>query len=537
MSAVTQLDETDLGRRRQDRSEYPIVVGLAGRQFEVQDWSEYGFRIPVKLTEMPFNETFPVQVTIPQEGGDVTFKARVRPVWTAGKPSGSGFEFVGLDEQNARFLSHLRDNSFTQKEPSMVGYFEGLSVPERNSVDVPVVELPDPKPKSEEINNPPPENKESLPKRSWLITLLYFGLGLLLTWFIASSVLNYFLRVNVDSAILSRPVERIVSPVNGVVKAVLAKEGESVALGQVLMQIDSLDSNREISAAEAELDNAKFKLAKAEAELNASRRSIGVYQALANENFTAAQNKVSNSAESLRLAASELANARRLFAQNVISSLEYDAAATRHNRAKSAYDEATAELGKFRLIKEQAAAGSYYSKQRKEIDINELEANAEVAASRVELAQKKLQRARENAIFSLKAPYDAHVVTLHKSPGNAVVSAENIMVLEKDSQPVIEAFVSHNELSKIRVNSSAKVYVPTLDKSFSAKVVAIDPTARFTHEDTFRLSWQESTGNTDTLKSSRVTLEIPKEVHLSSELGSLAGLPVEVSFKRAGSLL
>lgn len=536
MSAATHINDTNLGRRRQDRSEHPLAISVAGRQFQALDWNEHGFRISVTLTELPVNESFPVTVSIPHEGMDVTFKTRARPIWTAANPSGSGFEFAGLEPSKLKFLEEFCDSSLTRKAPNLVGAFEGLSVPEGNKVGAPVVALPDPTPEPAKAETPKPVETESLPQRSLLITLVYFGLGLLLTWFIGSSLLSHFLRLNVDSAILSRPVERIVAPLNGSVESVLVKEGDTVAAGQVIMQIDSLEGERDIAMAEEERNNAIMKLAKADAALKASHKSIGVYKALTQDKLEAAQNKVANAATSLRLAKSELESAKLLRAKNVISTLELDTAATQHNKAKGLYDEARAQLSSVRLIKEQTASGTYYSAQRKEIDVNELQAERDVAAKRVELAEAKLQRITDNSLYTLKAPYDAHVVTLQKSPGNAVVSAENIMVLEKDTIPVVEAFVSHDELSKIRMNSVAKVYVPTLDKSFTAKVVAVDPTVRFTQEDTFRLTWQESDSGTASAKSSRVTLEIPGSAQLRSDFGGLAGLPVEVSFKRAGGL-
>lgn len=536
MTAATHINDIHLGRRRQDRSEHPFVISLSGRTFNASDWNEHGFRIPVTLKDLPVEQSFPITVSIPHQGMDITFKTRAKPIWTAANPSASGFEFAGLDSSKVSFLEEFRDSSIERKTPHLVGSFEGLSVPAGNRVDTPQVEPVVPEPKPAQVEAPKAVETEALPKRSMLITLLYAGLGLLLTWFILSSLLTHFLRLNIDSAILSRPVERIVSPINGAVEAVYVKEGEAVTAGQALLQIDSLDSGRNISSAEAELDNATIKLAKAEAELAASQQSIGVYQALTQDKLEAAQSKFANVATSLRLAKSELDSAKMLQSENVISSLEFDAAASNYNRAKTLYDEAQAELSNVRLINKQTSSGTYYSAQRKEIDVNELKAARDVAAQRVELSQAKLSRVKDNALYTLKAPYDAHVVTLHKSSGNAIVNAENIMVLEKSIKPVIEAFVSHSELSKIRMNSEAKVYVPTLDKSFTAKVVAIDPTARFTQEDTFRLSWQESASNTVAAKTSRVTLEIPDQVALSSDLSGLAGLPVEVSFKRIGGL-
>ncbi len=535
MTAAIKIKDGIQGRRNATRVSYPMTVKVSGRQFTAINWNETGFQLPIALTEVFPDQPVAVEINLPYGEMDLNFSAWALSVWSSDKAGSSGFRFSDMEPHTRTLLSKFRIALQTPNPPNLGGIVEDLSIPTITP------EAPETPPRQQTGAAPPqaptpPQDKEAerLPRRSLAISFIYAVLGVLLTLFIISSLYAYFTRLTIDSAVVSRPVEKIIAPLNGVITKAYVTAGEQVKSGDPLLKLKSVEDRLELSRAETALNKAELELDQAKAKLESSKRSLGVYQGLTEDRLNAAKAALQNAQSTLQLAKSELKSARQLKARQVISTLEYDSAFAKLQHAKSAYNVAMAEFRNLERINQETHDGSYYSSQRKEFDLSELVAAVDAAQQRVELARQRLTAAKASEYFKVTAPFDAKVISFPKSQGNAVVSAEPLAVLEKLTEPVIDAFLTHTQLAKIRLGSEARVYIPALGKSFTAVVTGIDPTARFTQDETIRYSWQVGASKLNDIKTGRVTLQL-KHAEVSDEsLGSLAGLPAEVTFKKVG---
>ncbi len=225
-------------------------------------------------------------------------------------------------------------------------------------------------------------------------------------------------------------------------------EGDAVAAGEVMAQLDAEPYREQLAAAQAELAAARAGLHKLERgnrpqEIEQARESVNQAQAgysEANRNFERQAALLESGASSERTV--DAARAAR------------DQAAARLAAARSAL--ALAEEG-FRS--EDIAAGQ-----------------ARVAAAEAALAQARTALADTELV----APSDATVIARIREPGSMVASATPVYSLSLRDPVYVRAYISEPDLGRIAPGAPVRVYTDSSDKAYPGQIGFISPRAEFT---------------------------------------------------------
>ncbi len=225
-------------------------------------------------------------------------------------------------------------------------------------------------------------------------------------------------------------------------------EGDAVAAGKVVAQLDAQPYREKLAAAEAGLDAAKAGLDKlrtgnrpqeiAQAQDSVRQAQAGLVQA--DRNFSRQDALLSSGASSQRTV--DAARATR------------DQAAAQLASAKSALS-----LARDGFRSEDVAAGQ-----------------AQVAAAEATLAQARTALADTRLV----APSDAIVIARVREPGSMVASNTPVYSLSLGNPVYVRAYVSEPDLGRIAPGTSVRVHTDSSDKVYRGQVGFISPRAEFT---------------------------------------------------------
>ncbi len=193
----------------------------------------------------------------------------------------------------------------------------------------------------------------------------------------------------------------------GEVTAIPVAEGQEVARGSLLVQVDDFRERRNLTIAESNHENVKLKLVNAREE---------VYPRLKEQRNDAEAALVDARNHASRIDA--------LFAAGAVSKVEWE-------RARTGLDAALARFNQVRL-----QLDSYSTSGAAAELINELN----ILNARVDLARRAVADRR------FTAPYDCTVVRLDVKPGETVAAGRRIVTILEKKPWVLEASVDQKEL-------------------------------------------------------------------------------------------
>ena len=238
--------------------------------------------------------------------------------------------------------------------------------------------------------------------------------------------------------------------VSGTIKSLYADFNSPVKKGQVIARIDPEIFQAQVAQARANVEGAKGSLTNAQAEVN---------NAFAN---------VANARASLEKARVEVADADRswtrakdLFAQDLISEADRDAALLRQGSSRAQLEVAQAKLG--------SAEAQWAAAQAKEVS----------AAAQIKQTQASLQMAEVNLKHTvIISPIDGVVISRNVDVGQTVAAslqAPTLFNIAQDlSQMQVIANVDEADVGRVRVGQEADFSVDAFpDKSFVGHISQI----------------------------------------------------------------
>ncbi|MBI4756475.1 MAG: HlyD family efflux transporter periplasmic adaptor subunit [Betaproteobacteria bacterium] len=505
-SPTTGFTPAEPGRRRHPRTALPLKIQIGSQRTRTRDWSVGGMGVD-GLSEQPAAGTrLPVRISLPFEGFRVSFAARARVIHHDARSGITGLAYSGLSERQRAMLRHFADH--------LAGH--GGSVEET---------LPHPP-------APDASGKGVRPRRSppWPALrrgALYLAVSTLVMLLAGLAVYSRLFRLEVESAVVSTAVEPLQLPHRGVVSATLVAEGSLVQPGQPLLRVVNAELQQELGRARAQLEEVRLTHRQQQATLAADERDLGVYRQLAGNSMAAAGHRVQALQAKLEATGNDLARLHKLEAQAMVSRAQVDRAQAEHALARGELDAARAALASARAVAGAAQRGSYFSDRRVELSLATRQAEAETAAQRLKLEEAgfaALQQRAEQLVVS--APYAATVLKLAKSAGNAFQPVEPLVYLARQEVPVIDAFLTQAELTRIRPGNRARVYLPALDTVVEGVVSRVDRTAQFVVDSRVRMNWENSSD-----RNGHAVLELP-DLDPATRSSLAVGTPAIVSFER-----
>lgn len=245
----------------------------------------------------------------------------------------------------------------------------------------------------------------------------------------------------------------IATKLAGRLTAVLAREGDDVAPGQVLAHMDTKTLEADLREAEAAILQATHKKSSAEAALAQRQNEI-----------TAAQALVAQRASQLQLSTKELRRSRELQTGGYVAKekLDQDLTAARSDAAQ--VQAAQAQLQGAQAALEAARAG-----------VLEAQAAVEAAQARAETIRADIDDS------TLTAPVGGRVLYRLAEPGEVLAAGGNVLTLLDLSDVYMTLFLPTELAGRAAIGAEARIVLDVRpDLSVPARVTFVSPQAQFT---------------------------------------------------------
>ena len=502
-------------RRRAYGINAPLFVSVAGGgRVRAREWSHLGLVLTKDALPPLDGGLVHVVLHLNFQGYDIAVPAKAREDLTGDSPTPEGcvrLEFVDLPQRSAALIEHFVED-----------YVRGRIVPAEDTlvrIDAP------PEPISTKPDPPKlgaPEPRRSL--RPLLTTLFYLVLGLGVMGYIGLLLYANMVRLEVQTAVVTRPIEVIQMPTDAVLSEVLSAPGDTVEPGGVIARIADPDliARREEAGAARE---------RAEREVDLVRRRIAVeaarlrdYRLVNATERREASARIEGHREELAALETRMKAVAALAARGFATRASLDEIEARTALARARLREA--ELEERRLERMEQVSRRRHHNGREfivDLDMLELELGQAIAErDRLEAGVRALARLDETR--DVRTGPGGRVVEIPAVAGQQLVRLTPIAVIERDEPAVVEAYLNQEEVQELGLGDLASVYLPATELRFDARIVEIDRTTGFVDEQRAQYTWR---GPQD--RSARIVMRI-EDAALADELDS--GLPATVLFRR-----
>jgi HlyD family secretion protein len=263
-------------------------------------------------------------------------------------------------------------------------------------------------------------------------------------------------RVTASGEIKPKNYINIGANAQGLITALLVKEGEHVRKGQLLARLENIQP-------EAIVNSQKAAVSSAEADSNASEAALKA----ADENLHTQQAIIDRSKADLERARLDYARAQDLYKDQLMAKQDFDARKAAYDSAVAAVHEQQTRLVQARAQREQQAA--------------------QLSAMQRRITQARATLAQYNDIlrkFNSYAPLDGVVTNLPVRVGETVVPgiqnspASTIMTIADMSLITAEVRVDETDIISVKLNQKADISIDAIpNKTFKGHVIDIGDTA------------------------------------------------------------
>ncbi len=494
-------------QRRFFRLTAPIWVSIQGKTYRATNWSRGGFLISDQGLSVPPGKTIACRVVVSFQGYEISFVTKISSAWTNPQERQTAFSFVSLNEKQNELLEFFAKGLVSGE---MAAFAEAIK-----RVDIPVTPI-----------NEEPDFDEASPFspnrfRRLSIGSVYLAGGLLIGGYVASSVYSTLFEINVETAVVSAPMEIIHSPVAGTIETVDATLDRELIKGAPLIRIRDPSANEDLELARIGLEIEK-------SELRQKENALRTVREIGTSRIEIAKTRIATVKEQLALAEKTYARLNRLRKSGLVSEMEREQAANKATTLRADLAAAKADLTIATRGVGNANDGRMYAALEIKGDLPELEMAVQYARQRVTLEEEKFKAMQTRiAQLQVNAPFDGHVTRFFVSPGSTVEKGQAIAIIEHATQRYVDAFLTQTEIDRMSIKDPAYAVIPALDRELRAKVARIDRTSGLVDGQLPQLRWPD--GNT---RSARVVLEFDADDLRTDGAPIPSGLPVFVTFKK-----
>jgi len=213
---VVQRDPAS--QRRHYRLTHPAELQIGEKVYETRDWGLGGFSLEPYGLRVELNDLIDAQFALNFQGFRISFPVTVKIV--RGAPNDVAARFIDLGERETALIKYFASCLVSGEIAAIGGMLQ--------RIDRPVTKVDgQPKPDSE-------EEKRRRRMRRLAVSAAYLIAGMLTAGYLLVSLLGWLFRVNVETAVVSAPLETVVSKNIGHVTQMLVKPGDEVHAGQPL---------------------------------------------------------------------------------------------------------------------------------------------------------------------------------------------------------------------------------------------------------------------------------------------------------------
>jgi multidrug resistance efflux pump len=427
-------------------------VTIDGRTYRTKNWGVCGFSVEDYHEAATVGTTFDVNFAANLLGFTVSFSARAQAVRV--DPGSLAAVFVDLGQREQDLLGHLHAAL-------------------RNTAEAPRSSI------AAAAAMSPAGGERTV--RRWLVSAVYLTVGMVVLGFAALSVLGHFMHVNVETAVISMPLEQVVSADVGALADMNVKPGTRIAAGDVLYRIDSEASARNVHLARQELATAEIAVRQAQSRRGQEEQKLRVYRAIGNDQVEAAQAKIAALTASREQARTEFERYQKLLEYGVVSRQLYDGQKAILEEREARVAEAVAQQRISATSAQTTNSGLFFSGNFLVGDLNAAIAEESAARERLQVATAAVAQALHQESRRLyRAPFDGVVMRVFKSAGMTVDRGEALVVLRQTHQsPWIDAYLTQNEAGLLTAGSRGVAVITASGRRYPVEIVSVDRTDGF----------------------------------------------------------
>lgn len=510
-----KIEREHASQRRFHRLNAPLYIKLDDQDpIKAADWSLGGLAIAGVQGKLPkIGETLSLGLSLPFQGYDISFDAEVEVVRHDVASSLIGCQFSNLSER-----SHDLLNYFTE---DLIRGHMGSVEDSICRIDVPVTPIST-KPTTNHISETPIHRVRL---RTVIMSLFYVLFGLFVFTYLGILIYSNFMRLEVTSSVVSSQLQILKMPMDGEIRAINFKEGDQVAKGGTILAFGDRKLESQISAAKLKVSASKKSVWKLQQKYKIEKERLKLYQIVSQTDKNIARARLVSLRVALNAADENFLRMARLLKSGAISTSRYEQA--KKNQAIAASKVQEAEL---LLEKNSAMAATsnrrHFNHKEFVVDLDLLAVDIEMAYSALELEERKLQylvNVSDKRV--LRAPYDGKIVNLYHSASTNITRNEPLLLFERNDEPKIIAYLNQSEILEIGLHDEAKIFVPAINKYYSALVTKIDRHSSYINKNETEFTWRDEKART-----AIVTLRLVIDRDEYSQIRT--GLPVVVIFNR-----
>jgi multidrug resistance efflux pump len=363
----------------------------------------------------------------------------------------------------------------TERTRGLLDYFaRGLLSGEMSTIDGAIRRLDTPvTPVDTKVEKAPQELSRWYPVQKGLRYGLYLLLGALLTWYVGSTTYYRVWRLQVSTASVVAQMELLRSPKNGNIEELLVGEGQLVEQGDALFRVVDEDAQTEDLELQRQVDRAERALLGLEGQHAVEVEKIEIYRGVLEAQVMASSARLGHLQQNGRLLRKQRDRTLGLVESGALSDRAVD-------MANADYETSLAQIqlaiGEAQVSAANLAAlddGFLFEGERLQANLPELESQIELARADLIFARKEAlsRRAQEGVVVT--APFSGRVSALFKSPQTSAKQGDEILMLEKNEARRVEAWLTPEEASFIKLHDAVEVEIRAMGRTFVGQVVSL----------------------------------------------------------------
>jgi multidrug resistance efflux pump len=509
-------------QRRHHRVTAPLFVRVDGHQLRATDWSLGGLRVdgypgdlPVAGAEVPFH------LTLPFQGFDVSFDVKAEVVRTNAAEKMFAVRFTEIGERERELMQHFIEElvrgSMSEVEDTI------------QRIDVPVTPArlePDTK-----------RIPSSMPVRRWpvktvVMTAVYAVAGLIVFGYAGLLGYSNFYRMEIQTAVITAPVETVTAQADGQVALTGLKPGDSVKAGEVVVKLIDNQLEREIELADIEVQSRKAQLVYLKQKQTEELERLKGYATVEMKNVRQSKVELQGLQEQLKVVEDQHKRLKVLFDKGFATESKLDEVSKQLIALKSDIERRRIELVSRADLAEQNFGKRLYTGLTIEGEAADVEGRVRLAEHEINIAEQRRQAyVRQRERSAVVAPFDGTILELARIDGGSVRKGDTLAIIEQRKDRRVTAYLNQDEILKVGLGDEAIVYIPAVGETVRGRVVKIDRTTGFVRENDERQNpgygWR---GPHD--RSAKIDIEFENPALVSDPERFRAGLPVIVVFEQ-----
>lgn len=511
-------------QRRHHRVTAPLFVDVEGVRLRAADWSLGGLRLDGFPGQVPaVGAELALGMTLPFQGFDVSFDAKAEVVRNDPAASMFAVQFTHLGERERELMQHFIEElvrgSMSQVEDTI------------QRIDVPVTPA---------SLDPDPNPRRKMPVRRWpvktaVMSGFYLMLGAMVLGFTALLLYSNFFRLEVQTAVVSAPVEHVESQIDGKLLWRGLTPGDAVKAGEVVVALNDNQIERELELADIAVREQQAKLAFLKRRQADELERVQSFATIENKNLEQGKIEIESVRAQIQAAEADQRRIQALHRQGWATDVRRDQTDKLVATLRKSLERAQVELTARMELAEQNFGKRLYTGDNVVGTLGEIEAQVRQAELEVALYRDRKQvLVNHKARLAIRAPFDGTILELPRVNESHVRKGDTIAVIEQRNRRHILAYLNQDEVNRIGLGDEATVYFPALQETHTARVFRIDRTSGFVREQDQRANpgyaWR---GPTD--RSAKVFLALQDRRVLADRDTYRSGLPAVVVFPQRAS--